>query len=68
MGNGLAAMELMGQWGPSVQKDAGADLGADLGFFPFPTVDGGAGRATEVFGGGGGFALRRAPPRRRWTS
>ncbi|MFJ8667703.1 extracellular solute-binding protein [Streptomyces sp. NPDC093600] len=63
MGNGKAAMELMGQWGPSVQKDAGADLGADLGFFPFPTVDGGAGRATEVFGGGSGFALRKGAPK-----
>ncbi|MFI7006246.1 extracellular solute-binding protein [Streptomyces sp. NPDC050145] len=63
MGNGKAAMELMGQWGPSVQKDAGADLGADLGFFPFPTVDGGVGRATEVFGGGGGFALRKGAPK-----
>ncbi|WP_055598634.1 extracellular solute-binding protein [Streptomyces aureus] len=63
MGNGKAAMELMGQWGPSVQKDAGADLGADLGFFPFPTVDGGVGQATEVFGGGGGFALRKGAPK-----
>ncbi|NML50684.1 extracellular solute-binding protein [Streptomyces sp. R302] len=63
MGNGQAAMELMGQWGPSVQKDAGAGLGADLGFFPFPTVDGGVGRATEVFGGGGGFALRKGAPK-----
>ncbi|MFF7813302.1 extracellular solute-binding protein [Streptomyces sp. NPDC007945] len=63
MGNGKAAMELMGQWGPSVQKDAGADLGADLGFFPFPTVDGGVGKATEVFGGGGGFALRKGAPK-----
>ncbi|AZM87550.1 extracellular solute-binding protein [Streptomyces sp. W1SF4] len=63
MGNGRAAMELMGQWAPSVQKDAGADLGADLGFFPFPTVDGGAGRATEVLGGGGGFALRKGAPK-----
>lgn len=63
MGNGKAAMELMGQWGPSVQKDAGADLGADLGFFPFPTVEGGAGRATDVFGGGGGFALRKGAPK-----
>ncbi|MFJ8587336.1 extracellular solute-binding protein [Streptomyces sp. NPDC093595] len=63
MGNGKAAMELMGQWGPSVQKDAGAGLGADLGFFPFPTVDGGVGRATEVFGGGGGFALRKGAPK-----
>ncbi|MFF8605497.1 extracellular solute-binding protein [Streptomyces sp. NPDC015346] len=63
MGNGKAAMELMGQWAPSVQEDAGAGLGADLGFFPFPTVDGGAGRATEVFGGGGGFALRKGAPK-----
>ncbi|MFF1411521.1 extracellular solute-binding protein [Streptomyces sp. NPDC058289] len=63
MGNGKAAMELMGQWGPSVQKDAGADLGADLGFFPFPTVDGGVGQATDVFGGGGGFALRKGAPK-----
>lgn len=63
MGNGKAAMELMGQWGPSVQKDAGADLGADLGFFPFPAVDGGVGRVTEVFGGGGGFALRKGAPK-----
>ncbi|MER7829415.1 extracellular solute-binding protein [Streptomyces sp. NPDC095602] len=63
MGNGRAAMELMGQWGPSVQQDAGAGLGADLGFFPFPTVDGGAGRATEVFGGGNGFALRKGAPK-----
>ncbi|MFE7601326.1 extracellular solute-binding protein [Streptomyces sp. NPDC057494] len=63
MGNGKAAMELMGQWGPSVQKDAGADLGADLGFFPFPTVDGGVGQATEAFGGGNGFALRKGAPK-----
>ncbi|MFF4326206.1 extracellular solute-binding protein [Streptomyces sp. NPDC001591] len=63
MGNGKAAMELMGQWAPSVQKAAGADLGADLGFFPFPTVDGGAGRITEVLGGGGGFALRKGAPK-----
>ncbi|MFB7862732.1 extracellular solute-binding protein [Streptomyces sp. NPDC056069] len=62
MGNGKAAMELMGQWAPSVQKDAGADLGADLGFFPFPSVDGGVGQATEVFGGGG-FALRKGAPK-----
>ncbi|MEU5216921.1 extracellular solute-binding protein [Streptomyces sp. NPDC020807] len=63
MGNGKAAMELMGQWGPSVQKDAGADLGADLGFFAFPTVEGGVGQATEVFGGGSGFALRKGAPK-----
>ncbi|MFF5973127.1 extracellular solute-binding protein [Streptomyces sp. NPDC012769] len=63
IGNGKAAMELMGQWGPSVHKDAGAGLGADLGFFPFPVVDGGVGQATEVFGGGNGFALRKGAPK-----
>ena len=48
VGNGKAAMELMGQWAPSVQMDQSADkkgLGEDLGWFPFPTVAGGAGAA-----------------------
>ncbi|MFD0687223.1 extracellular solute-binding protein [Actinomadura fibrosa] len=63
MGSGRAAMELMGQWAPSVQKDAsGKDLGADLGFFPFPVVEGGPGTTTDVFGGGNGHALRKGAP------
>ncbi|MFI9804186.1 extracellular solute-binding protein [Streptomyces sp. NPDC052301] len=62
VGNGKAAMELMGQWAPVVEADAGKGLGADLGFFPFPEVEGGAGKLTEVFGGGGGHALRRGAP------
>ncbi|MFK4037199.1 extracellular solute-binding protein [Nonomuraea wenchangensis] len=57
IGNGKAAMELMGQWAPSVQKDAGKGLGDDLGFFPFPAVEGGKGSATDAFGGGGGLAV-----------
>ncbi|MGW0804865.1 extracellular solute-binding protein [Nonomuraea sp. NPDC002799] len=61
--NGKAAMELMGQWAPSVQKDSGKGLGDDLGFFPFPAVDGGKGSATDAFGGGGGLAVGAdAPP------
>ncbi|MFC9283928.1 extracellular solute-binding protein [Streptomyces collinus] len=63
VGNGKAAMELMGQWAPVVEADAGKGLGADLGFFPFPEVEGGKGRITEVFGGGGGHALRKGAPR-----
>ena len=56
----------MGQWAPSTfaanAKDADEVLG-DLGWFPFPTVDGGAGAATEQFGGGDGFAIGKdAPP------
>ncbi|MFI2270923.1 MULTISPECIES: extracellular solute-binding protein [Catenuloplanes] len=65
MGNGKAAMELMGQWAPTVQKDSSAGkagLGDKLGFFPFPAVDGGKGRITDAFGGGGGFAVGRNAP------
>ncbi|GGN30786.1 extracellular solute-binding protein [Streptomyces fuscichromogenes] len=62
VGNAKAAMELMGQWAPSVEADAGKGIGADLGFFPFPAVEGGQGTVTEVFGGGGGHALRADAP------
>ena len=63
MSNGKAAMELMGQWAPTVQASSGKGLGGDLGFFPFPTVDGGKGAITEAFGGGGGIAVGAdAPP------
>ncbi|MFE0592059.1 extracellular solute-binding protein [Micromonospora echinospora] len=65
MGNGGAAMELMGQWAPSVQASASTSkkgIGDKLGFFPFPAVDGGKGTATEVFGGGNGFAVGKDAP------
>src|SRR3954447_8216782 len=66
LGNGKAAMDLMGQWAPATfaanAKDGDKTL-SDLGWFPFPTVDGGAGNATEQFGGGDGFAFGKdAPP------
>ncbi len=60
MGNGKAAMELMGQWAPSTQKDNSTDkkgIGDNLAWFPFPMVEGGAGAATDAFGGGNGFAV-----------
>jgi raffinose/stachyose/melibiose transport system substrate-binding protein len=62
MGNGKAAMELMGQWAPSVEKSSGKGIGDDLGFFSFPAVEGGKGALTEVFGGGGGHAVRKGAP------
>jgi raffinose/stachyose/melibiose transport system substrate-binding protein len=66
VGNGKAAMELMGQWAPSVQKDQSANkqgLGDKLGWFPCPSVDGGAGAATDGVGGGNGIAVGKdAPP------
>ncbi|MFJ8082827.1 extracellular solute-binding protein [Streptomyces sp. NPDC096205] len=63
MGNGKAAMELMGQWAPVVQADAGKGIGTDLGFFPFPAVADGKGAQTDVFGGGGGYAVRKGAPK-----
>jgi raffinose/stachyose/melibiose transport system substrate-binding protein len=64
MGNGRAAMDLMGQWAPSTFAANTKDKkGPAVGWFPFPTVDGGAGSADEQFGGGDGFAIGKdAPP------
>jgi raffinose/stachyose/melibiose transport system substrate-binding protein len=65
-GNGKAAMMLQGQWGggsQASQSESGEGIGDALGWFPFPLVDGGAGVATDVFGGGDNFAVGRdAPP------
>lgn len=58
--NGKAAMELMGQWAPSVEianATNGKGLGDNLAFMPFPTVTGGKGKVTDVMGGGNGFVV-----------
>lgn len=61
MGNGEAAMELMGQWAPGAQagnSTSGEGLPEGvLGWFPFPSVEGGAGDPTDVLGGGDGIAI-----------
>lgn len=65
MGNGKAAIELMGQWAPSTQAAYSTDTkgqGDKIGFFPFPAVEGGAGKITDAFGGGNGFAIGRDAP------
>jgi raffinose/stachyose/melibiose transport system substrate-binding protein len=64
MGNGQAAMELMGQWAPANDAASASDKkGPEFGFFPFPSIPGGAGAPTDVLGGGNGFALgKNAPP------
>ena len=65
MGNGKAAMELMGQWAPVVEKDNSATkegIGDKLAWFPFPMVEGGAGNPADAYGGGGGFALGKNAP------
>jgi multiple sugar transport system substrate-binding protein/raffinose/stachyose/melibiose transport system substrate-binding protein len=55
--NHQAAMELMGAWDPGVIASLTPDQQplADLGWFPFPAVDGGDGDATAMMGGVDGF-------------
>jgi raffinose/stachyose/melibiose transport system substrate-binding protein len=66
MGNGKAAMDLMGQWAPGTFNDNSPDkkgIGDNLSWFPFPAVEGGAGDPTDALGGGNGFAIgKNAPP------
>ncbi len=62
--NHKAAMELMGAWEPGVVKDLTPDKKAlaDLGWFPFPAVTGGAGDPSAMMGGSDGFACRKNAP------
>ena len=58
--NGQTAMQLMGHWEPNNIDGLAEDpeaARANLGFFPFPAVEGGAGNPTDVLGGGDGFAI-----------
>lgn len=64
-----AAMDLMGQWAPGAFKaqvgitDPATPLPWEIGWFPFPAVDGMTGEATDAFGGGDGFVVGKdAPP------
>jgi len=55
--NGKAAMELQGTWDKSVMQDlTDTDLNPLLGWFPFPSVEGGAGDPSATLGGGDGFS------------
>jgi raffinose/stachyose/melibiose transport system substrate-binding protein len=66
MGNGKAAMELQGHWNPSVMNSLSPNqkgIGKALGWFPFPAVTGGKGKADAALGGGDGFSCSwKAPP------
>ena len=64
LANPKAAMELMGAWNPGVIADLTPDKKAlpDLGWFPFPAVNGGAGDASAMMGGSDGFACRKNAP------
>jgi raffinose/stachyose/melibiose transport system substrate-binding protein len=65
MGNGQAAMELMGQWAPNVERDSStskAGIGDKLGCAPFPAIKGGKGEVADVMGGGNGMAIGKNAP------
>ncbi len=65
MGDGEAAMLLMGQWAPEVMRvnsSSGEGIGDALGFFPFPAVEGGSGARTDAMGGGNGIAVGANAP------
>jgi raffinose/stachyose/melibiose transport system substrate-binding protein len=66
VGNGKAAMEVMGQWAPGVEINDSTSkkgIGTDLGWFAFPAVTGGAGDPADGVGGGNGIAVgKNAPP------
>jgi raffinose/stachyose/melibiose transport system substrate-binding protein len=56
--NGKAAMELQGDWEmavmPALTQDK--DFASKLGWFPFPTINGGNGQPGAALGGGDGFS------------
>ncbi|MEV7974361.1 extracellular solute-binding protein [Cellulomonas sp. NPDC089187] len=58
LANHQAAMELMGAWEPGVVASLTPDEQplADLGWFPFPAVDGGDGEAGAMMGGVDGYS------------
>ncbi|MFF2627023.1 extracellular solute-binding protein [Kitasatospora griseola] len=58
MAAGQAAMELQGDWNPSVMQGLAADPSyrGQLGWFPFPAVADAAGDPSVALGGGDGFS------------
>ena len=65
-GDGNAAFHLMGDWDIGVQAGnsaSGTGLSEEqLGFFSFPAVTGGAGRATDTLGGINGWVFSKDAP------
>jgi len=64
LANHQAAMELMGAWDPGEIASLTPDQKplADLGWFPFPAVEGGKGEAGAMMGGLDGFSCSKAAP------
>jgi len=63
--NHKAAMELMGAWDPGVIASLTPDKKPlpDLGWFPFPTIAGGAGDPAAIMGGIDGYSCSSKAPK-----
>jgi raffinose/stachyose/melibiose transport system substrate-binding protein len=63
--NHKAAMELMGSWDPGVISSLTPDAKPlkDLGWFPFPTISGGAGAPKAMMGGLDGYSCSAKAPK-----
>lgn len=68
--NHKAAMELMGAWNPGVIASLTPDEKplADLGWFPFPAIDGGNGGEGAMMGGVDGFTCSADAPKKECTA
>ena len=62
--NHQAGMELMGAWNPGVIASLTPDEQPlpDLGWFPFPAIEGGAGDPTAMMGGADGYSCHIDAP------
>lgn len=69
LANHKAAMELMGAWDPGVISSLTPDGKplADLGWFPFPTIDGGKGDPKSMMGGVDGNSCSAKAPKKACT-
>jgi raffinose/stachyose/melibiose transport system substrate-binding protein len=66
LATGKVAMELAGHWEPGVMQGLTEDkkgLGENTGWFPFPSVAGGAGDPTAQLGGGDAWAVSKDAPK-----
>lgn len=65
LATGKVAMEMQGHWEPGVMQgltEDGAGLGDDLGWFAFPSVEGGEGDPAAALGGGDAWAVSQEAP------
>jgi raffinose/stachyose/melibiose transport system substrate-binding protein len=70
LANHKAAMELMGAWNPGVIASLTPDEQplADLDWFPFPSIEGGAGEPGAILGGVDGYSCSAGAPKAECTA